>query len=59
MAFAADRINAKRMKKRIDQKFGGEGQQIEAVGATQFTLAEFYNHLIPEEQGKKHETKEE
>lgn len=34
MAFVADKINEKRMKKRIDQKYGAEDAHIEAVGAT-------------------------
>lgn len=59
MCWAADRINARRRKKRIDQKGGVVEETFnQEGGATQFSLVDFYNHLIPEEQGRKHESKE-
>jgi len=60
MAFIADKCNEKRMKKRIEQKFGFEkAEGNSGAGATQYSVVDFYNCLIPEEQGKIHESKEE
>lgn len=59
MAFVADKINQKKMKSRIDGKFGLKEGQAGTEAVTPYKYVDFYKTLIPHEQGAEPKNEEE